>query len=222
MKTRISDHVTCESLDDSGIFLYKTTSSSFRELRLWQEHVRDQMRKWNLTTPLLLLYDLTHRGVSIPYAVLNNYNFFNVGVTPDGRKETDRLLRANQSLHVRLAIVVPDSISGEISKRLASESETRGHVSYRIFISLDAATGWLLAEKEKTSTGIPETEMVEQLTRREIDVLKLIVEGYSNKDVANTLTIHVGTVKWHLQRIYRKLDVQTRTQAIVKAHKYGF
>jgi DNA-binding CsgD family transcriptional regulator len=220
MITRISDHVTCESFNDSAIFLYKTTSSSFKELRLWRQAVLEQMRHWNLTMPLLLIYDLTHRGVSIPYAVLNNYNLFNVGVTPDGRKEADRLLRANQSLHIRLAMVVPESISGEISKRLASESETRGNVSYKIFMTLDEATSWLLAEKEDRSTGLSENEMVEQLTHREVDILKLIAEGYSNKEIANNLTIHVGTVKWHLQRIYRKLDVHTRTQAIVKARKY--
>jgi DNA-binding CsgD family transcriptional regulator len=218
--TRISDHVTCEYLDDSGILLYKTTSASFKELKCWQQSVLRQVGKWNSTLPLLLMYDLTQRGVSIPYSVLNNYNLFNVGVTPDGRQEIDRLLRENRSLHIRLAILVPESVSGEISKRLVSEPELHRNVSYRVFMALDEAKRWLLSEQNEMSTHVSENAVAGLLTQRETDILKLVMEGRSNQEVANILTIGVGTVKWHLQRIYRKLDVQTRTQAIVKAHKF--
>jgi LuxR family maltose regulon positive regulatory protein len=48
-------------------------------------------------------------------------------------------------------------------------------------------------------------------------VLKLITEGYSNKDIAAQLVITVGTVKRHLSNIYNKLEVSNRTQAAAKA-----
>jgi DNA-binding CsgD family transcriptional regulator len=220
MMTRISNHVTCEYLEDSGIYLYKTTNASFKELKHWQRSVIDQVRKWNSILPLLLIYDLTQRGVSIPYSVLNNYNIFNVGVTPDGREEIDRLLRENRSLHIRLAVIVPESVSGEISKRLVSEPETRRNIAYRVFMKLDEATAWLVSEKKEMPTHVSEHEVEGLLTHRETEILKLVMEGRSNQDVADMLTISVGTVKWHLQRIYRKFDVQTRTQAVVKAHKF--
>lgn len=218
--TRISTHVTCEYLDESGIFLYKITSASFKELRCWQQSVVHQVRTWNSTVPLLLIYDLTQRGVSIPYSVLNNYNIFNVGVTPDGRQEIDRLLRENRSLSIRLAILVPESVSGEISKRLVAEPETHRSISYRVFMKLDEAINWLL--QAPAAVGNAENAVGGLLTQRETDILKLVMEGRSNQDIANVLTLSVGTVKWHLQRIYRKLDVQTRTQAIVKARQYKF
>jgi DNA-binding NarL/FixJ family response regulator len=59
------------------------------------------------------------------------------------------------------------------------------------------------------------------LTVREYDVLGLVTKGYSNKDVARELNITVNTVKTHLRNIYRKLGVDDRAQAIIKAIKEG-
>lgn len=55
------------------------------------------------------------------------------------------------------------------------------------------------------------------LTRREVDVLKLLADGQSNKEIARSLDISPNTVKTHAARIYEKLEVQSRTQAIRKA-----
>ncbi len=55
------------------------------------------------------------------------------------------------------------------------------------------------------------------LTKREKDVLGLLVRGFSNKDMAETLFISEKTVKNHLTSIFRKLDVKDRTQAAVYA-----
>ena len=60
-----------------------------------------------------------------------------------------------------------------------------------------------------------------RLTVREYDVLGLVTKGYSNKDVARELNITVNTVKTHLRNIYRKLGVDDRAQAIIKAIKEG-
>lgn len=58
-----------------------------------------------------------------------------------------------------------------------------------------------------------------RLTRREYDVLTLLVKGNSNKDIAGTMFISEKTVKNHLTSIFRKLGVKDRTQAAVYALK---
>lgn len=56
-----------------------------------------------------------------------------------------------------------------------------------------------------------------QLSQREMEVLKLIVSGKSNQEIANTLQIAVSTAKTHVRKILETLDAKDRTQAAVKA-----
>lgn len=63
----------------------------------------------------------------------------------------------------------------------------------------------------------PVDGMVERLTQREIDVLRLIVEGQTNREIGYNLHISVGTVKAHVEHIIAKLGVSDRTQAAVRA-----
>lgn len=60
-------------------------------------------------------------------------------------------------------------------------------------------------------------EKIELLTKRELDVLRLISEGCSNKKISDELTISERTVKNHISHIFRKIDVEDRTQAAVFA-----
>lgn len=60
------------------------------------------------------------------------------------------------------------------------------------------------------------------LTRREIEVLKLLAEGLFNKEIAYTLNISEKTVKNHVSNIFRKIKVSDRTQAAVYAIKHNF
>lgn len=60
-------------------------------------------------------------------------------------------------------------------------------------------------------------EKIECLTKRELDVLRLISEGWSNKKISDELTISERTVKNHISHIFRKIDVEDRTQAAVFA-----
>lgn len=58
---------------------------------------------------------------------------------------------------------------------------------------------------------------IDSLTKRELDVLRLISEGCSNKKISDELTISERTVKNHISHIFRKIDVEDRTQAAVFA-----
>lgn len=59
------------------------------------------------------------------------------------------------------------------------------------------------------------------LSPREMDVLRLIVEGQSNKEIARSLALTEETVKSHVRHILNKLDVQSRTQAATSAMRMG-
>jgi NarL family two-component system response regulator LiaR len=61
----------------------------------------------------------------------------------------------------------------------------------------------------------------EQLTEREMEVLRLIAKGKSNQEVADELFIGVKTVKFHVTNILAKLGVEDRTQAAIYAYKHG-
>lgn len=55
------------------------------------------------------------------------------------------------------------------------------------------------------------------ISKREFDTLELLAGGYSNKEIARSLNISPNTVKTHLGKLYEKLGVQRRTQAVQKA-----
>jgi DNA-binding NarL/FixJ family response regulator len=64
-------------------------------------------------------------------------------------------------------------------------------------------------------------EPVESLTEREIELLRLVAEGMSNKAIAQTLSISENTIKYHIRNILRKLGVQNRTEAVTQAIRAG-
>ncbi|MBL8134447.1 MAG: protein kinase [Anaerolineae bacterium] len=66
---------------------------------------------------------------------------------------------------------------------------------------------------------IPSENPVEMLTLREQEILHLIIQGLPNKEIAQRLTVTVGTVKWYITQIYKKLHVRSRVQAIVRARE---
>jgi LuxR family maltose regulon positive regulatory protein len=61
--------------------------------------------------------------------------------------------------------------------------------------------------------------MVEQLSAREMEVLKLLSQGCTDKKIAETLVVARETVHKHLKNIYGKLDVHSRTEAIIHAQE---
>lgn len=62
-------------------------------------------------------------------------------------------------------------------------------------------------------------EKIKSLTNRELEILKLVSHGQSNKDLASALNISERTVKNHLSSLFKKIDVEDRTQAAVFAIK---
>jgi DNA-binding CsgD family transcriptional regulator len=63
--------------------------------------------------------------------------------------------------------------------------------------------------------------LIEELTARERDVLALVADGHSNREIATRLDISEHTVKFHLASLFGKLGVSTRTQAVRRALEWG-
>ena len=64
-------------------------------------------------------------------------------------------------------------------------------------------------------------EPVEELTTREVEVLRLVAEGYSNREIVGALHLAEGTVKNHLSMILLKLHARDRTTAVLRALHEG-
>lgn len=91
--------------------------------------------------------------------------------------------------------------------------------SDRVFLGDEVATQFFSAFQHQNSP--PCGELMDALTGRESEVLQLLVNGASNREIADKLYITAGTVKAHLTSIFNKLHVTSRTQAIVRAVKIG-
>ena len=63
--------------------------------------------------------------------------------------------------------------------------------------------------------------LIEPLSEREIEVLQLIADGLTNREIANKLFLSLNTVKVHTRNIYGKLGAHHRTDAVVKARTLG-
>jgi LuxR family transcriptional regulator, maltose regulon positive regulatory protein len=70
-----------------------------------------------------------------------------------------------------------------------------------------------------SSATLPVADLPEPLTERELEVLRLIASGKSNRRIATELFVSVGTVKTHTNNLYRKLGVHSRTQALARARE---
>ena len=80
------------------------------------------------------------------------------------------------------------------------------------------------AEKRKSEDkpDLPSAKLlIEPLSQRELEVLQLIAQGLSNHEICERLFLALDTVKGHNRKIFDKLQVQRRTEAVARAHELG-
>ncbi|MER5982378.1 response regulator transcription factor [Streptomyces sp. NPDC001787] len=82
-------------------------------------------------------------------------------------------------------------------------------------------TGRLIAEFTRQRVSAPPVRGIEGLTARECEVLVLIAQGLSNGDIAGRLTITDHTVKTHINRLFAKMGLRDRAQAVILAYELG-
>jgi len=131
----------------------------------------------------------------------------------------------------------PDQALADLEKALAL-SEPEGY--YRVFVDEGKPIVRLLARAatrnpasafiQKLLEGmggpvslqpIASTQLVEPLSRRELQILQLIADGATNQEIANDMVLAVNTVKKHISNIYGKLTVSNRVQAVAQARNLG-
>lgn len=85
---------------------------------------------------------------------------------------------------------------------------------------LDTLSG-LQTDEDQKSSRVIDQPLVDPLSERELEVLALIAEGLSNREISERLFLTVGTIKVHASNIYSKLDVGKRTEAVARARDLG-
>jgi LuxR family maltose regulon positive regulatory protein len=107
-------------------------------------------------------------------------------------------------------------------RRVAPTGVTPAYVS-KLLAAFNALPG-LTADvpgRQPGDKGPVAQQLVEPLSAREIEVLGLIAAGLSNREIAAELVITAGTVKWHANNIFGKLQVKRRTEAVARARELG-
>ena len=176
--------------------------------------VRDFLRRTSILERLSapLCDDLTGRDDSA--AVLEHLEAANLFLLPlDNRREWFRY-------HVLFAEVLRLSLTAqeqiELHRRAAAWFETHGWPESAAHHGRLAAEASGRAGAGRRPTSAPQP-LIEPLSERELEVLRLIAAGYSNQEIADRLIIAQGTVKRHINNIYGKLQVGSRTQAVAAA-----
>jgi NarL family two-component system response regulator LiaR len=106
-----------------------------------------------------------------------------------------------------IGYLIKDTRGDQLVRAIHDAAEGRVHLSH------EAAT--------RLAKDLRQPERVDSLTKRETSVLRLVAEGLANKEIARRLAISEKTVKAHLNNVFAKLDVHSRTQAALQAVRSG-
>lgn len=125
----------------------------------------------------------------------------------------DALVLAAPSGFIRIFID-----EGILMARLLFDAAARGMMPNYIDKLLTAFEG---EQKRKEKFALPDQTLIEPLSQRELEVLKLIAQGLSNQEISERLFLALSTVKGHNRIIFGKLQVQRRTEAVARARQLG-
>jgi DNA-binding NarL/FixJ family response regulator len=107
------------------------------------------------------------------------------------------------------------------SEKLVEAIKTAYAGEYFLVPSITAKVVSEFSKISRPAKKIDNEFMAEPLSPREIEILKIVATGASNREIADKLFISEGTVKNHLSSILNKLGVRDRMQAILKAKEIG-
>jgi LuxR family transcriptional regulator, maltose regulon positive regulatory protein len=126
----------------------------------------------------------------------------------------DCLNLAQQGGYVRLFLEMGEPVRSLLEE--AAPGDTRAEYAASLLSALDGARSL-----EARGAAVPASPpaLVEVLTGRELQVLRLICEGCSNQQIATALIVSVNTIKKHTSNIYAKLGVRSRAQAVIRAQE---
>jgi LuxR family maltose regulon positive regulatory protein len=135
--------------------------------------------------------------------------------------------RAMASLQRALTLAEPEGFvrtfvdEGPPMARLLYKALSRGSVLDYVRQLLAAFPDAQPEEAAPPDAQASESDLIEPLSDRELEVLQLIAEGLTNPEIASRLYLAKNTVKAHTRNIYGKLGVHNRTQAVARARSLG-
>ncbi len=106
-------------------------------------------------------------------------------------------------------------LSATLEARQRRRRDAAGRVSAQYLAKLLAALA------QEAAAPAADERLSEPLSERELEVLALIAAGNSNQEIAARLFVSMSTVKTHINKLYRKLDARSRTQALARARELG-
>ena len=191
--------------------------------------IEDHLRKYRLI--ILARLSIADQNYDQAFAYLNT-----------ARREVERLQRIDLILEIKILSAIAFHNTGNQSdateaiesalniggpagfvRLFVDAGETMAQLLYHaLSLGIHAEFAGKLLALIPSSTPSDHVEekpefIVEPLTKREVEVLQCIAEGQSNRLIAQSLSISLNTVKGHNQRIFSKLNVNNRTQAVAKA-----
>jgi two-component system, NarL family, response regulator YdfI len=121
---------------------------------------------------------------------------------------------AASALRAGVRAIIPRESSGE-------EIFAAIHTAVSGLVLLEAGTATDLAKYAPSGNGEGALEQLEELSPREVEVLRWMAEGFGNKEIATRLGISDHTVKFHISSILAKLGVASRTEAVTQGIRMG-
>jgi LuxR family maltose regulon positive regulatory protein len=110
---------------------------------------------------------------------------------------------------------------GPVVSDLLRATREGGHVKADMISYVDRLAAGLQRARQDRAAPSPSARILGALSRRETDILTLIADGLSNKEIARSLDIGPETVKSHLKSVFTKLGVEKRAQAVSRAQTLG-
>jgi DNA-binding NarL/FixJ family response regulator len=143
------------------------------------------------------------------------------------RSGLESMLIADPEIEIVREISEADVVVG------ATRTSSQDVTAEQIIAAVHAAAAGLQVARVEDGVGLlpnppmhkqmhePAEQIVEPLTPREIDVLEMLAEGFSNKTIAHRLSISDHTAKFHVNSILAKLNAGTRTEAVTRGIRLG-
>ncbi|MHB0776276.1 two-component system response regulator NarL [Halomonas sp. WWR20] len=187
----MSDELFCLGEADSGAQALAQVEEIAPDLILLDLNMRDM-------NGISVLKAMRQAGIGVPIVMLT---------VSDQEEDIIAAIRAGANGYL-LKDMAPEKLL-EALDRLAQEEMT-----------FDSRLTPLLAGALRRPSA-PSGPSAENLTRREREILRLLVKGHSNKLIAHRLEIREGTVKVHVRHLLKKLNMRSRTEAAVWAAQQG-
>lgn len=140
----------------------------------------------------------------------------------EGSPKTAILMLSSQGWESSVLASVRAGVAGYLLKEVSSAeliNAIRSIHAGEIVFDMKAARPILRRIGSEKKEGV---KGYEELNHREVEVIRLVAQGIHNREISKTLYISERTVQTHLINIYRKLGVNTRTEAAIHALKEGF